>query len=322
MIPPDDIHRAAAILDAGGVVVMPTETVYGLAARVDRPEGVRRVFERKRRPLFDPLIVHVASIEQARGVVRAWPAAAESLARRLWPGPLTMVLPRADGVDPLITAGLETVGVRMPRHPVALGLIELAGPVAAPSANRFGRTSPTTPAHVRSEFPDDDLLILDGGACEVGVESTVARLSEDEAGTLVEILRPGRATRGDIGAALADLPGPVEIVRAGPEASRASPGHMERHYQPDVPLALVESDLPLDEAGERARAALGVAEGAPAVLTLDDDPRICARTLYADLRRVAAGGAPLLLVRLGPERSGEAWEAIRDRLTRASGVVL
>jgi len=131
-----------------------------------------------------------------------------------------------------------------------------------------------------------------------------------------------RATRGDIGAALADLPGPVEIVRAGPEASRASPGHMERHYQPDVPLALVESDLPLDEAGERARAALGVAEGAPAVLTLDDDPRICARTLYADLRRVAAGGAPLLLVRLGPERSGEAWEAIRDRLTRASGVVL
>lgn len=301
---------------------MPTETVYGLAARVDRPAGVRRVFELKRRPLFDPLIVHVASIEQAKRVTRSWPAAAELLARRLWPGPLTMVLPRADGVDPLITAGLETVGVRMPRHPVALGLIELAGPVAAPSANRFGKTSPTTPAHVRGEFPDEDLLILDGGACEVGVESTVARLSEGEAGTLVEILRPGQATRGDIASALADLDGPVEIVRAGPEASRAGPGHMERHYQPDVPLALVESDLPLDEAGARARAALGVAEGAPAVLTLHQDPHICARTLYADLRRLAAGGAPLLLVRLGRERSGQGWEAIRDRLTRASGVVL
>lgn len=316
-----DLARAATVLDSGAVVALPTETVYGLAARVDRPAGVRRIFELKSRPLFDPLIVHVASIEQARRVTRAWPRAAQRLAERCWPGPLTLVLPKADDVDPLITAGLDTVGVRMPRHPLAIALIEAAGPVAAPSANRFGRASPTTPAHVRSEFAGVDLLILEGGACEVGVESTVARVSEGPDGALVEILRPGQVTRGDLERALADLGEPVEIVRAGSAARRASPGHMERHYQPDAPVAVIESAVSMAEGARRARESLGVA-GEAAVLTLLDDPRIAARTLYADLRRLAAGGAGLIVVRLGAERSGEAWEAIRDRLHRAASVVL
>ena len=317
-----DIRTAAATLDAGGVVAMPTETVYGLAARIDRPAGVRRVFDLKQRPLFDPLIVHVASVGQARRVTRAWPAAADRLAARFWPGPLTLVLPKADGVDPLITAGLDTVGVRTPNHPLALALIEAAGPVAAPSANRFGRTSPTTPAHVRDEFPGVDLTVLDGGACTVGVESTVVRLSEGATGTLVEILRPGQVTAPDLAAALAGLPGSVEIVRAGAEASRASPGHMERHYQPAVPLALIEGDLPMEGAVVAARERLGLDAGGAATLALDDDPRIAARTLYADLRRLAAGGAALIVVRLGGARSGEAWAAVRDRLQRAASVVV
>jgi len=322
MAPPDDLQRAAATLDAGGVVAMPTETVYGLAARIDRPSGVRRIFELKSRPLFDPLIVHVASAAQAQAVTRAWPRAAGRLAEAFWPGPLTLVLPKADGVDPLITAGLDTVGVRMPRHPLAIGLIEAAGPVAAPSANRFGRTSPTTPAHVRSEFPDVELLVLDGGACEVGVESTVVRVSEAADGSLVEILRPGDVRVGEIEAALVDLGEPVRIVRAGADAKRVSPGHMERHYQPDAPLALIEGDAPLAEATAQARAKLGVDGGEAAVLTLDDDPRIAARTLYADLRRLAAPGPAFIVVRLGSDRAGEAWEAIRDRLRRASSVVV
>ncbi|MFG0273458.1 MAG: L-threonylcarbamoyladenylate synthase [Phycisphaerales bacterium] len=319
-----DIQRAAAILDAGGVVAMPTETVYGLAARIDRPAGVRAIFDRKQRPLFDPLIVHVASIAQAKRVTRTWPAAADRLGQRFWPGPLTLVLPKADTVDPLITAGLDTVGVRMPNHALALALIKGAGPVAAPSANRFGRTSPTTPAHVHDEFPGEHLLVLDGGACIVGVESTVVRLSEGATGTLVEILRPGQVTAHDLADALAGLPGAVEIVRAGAEASRASPGHMERHYQPAIPLALIDGDLPMGEAVRIARERLGIDDetGAAATLALDADPRIAARTLYADMRRLGASGAALLVVRLGGARSGEAWAAIRDRLERASSVVV
>jgi L-threonylcarbamoyladenylate synthase len=317
-----DIRNAAATLDAGGVVAMPTETVYGLAARIDRPAGVRRVFDLKQRPLFDPLIVHVASVSQAKRVTRAWPAAADRLAARFWPGPLTLVLPKADEVDPLITAGLDTVGVRMPNHPLALALIDAAGPVAAPSANRFGRTSPTTPAHVRDEFPGVDLMILEGGECQVGVESTVVRLSEGATGTLVEILRPGQVTAPDLADALTGLSGSVEIVRGGAEALRASPGHMERHYQPAVPLALVEGDRAMGDAVRAARERLGLGAGETATLTLDVDARIAARTLYADLRRLAAGGASLIIVRLGSERSGEAWAAVRDRLGRAASVVI
>lgn len=310
------IDEAAARLRAGDIVGMPTETVYGLAASVRDERALRRVFEVKKRPFFDPLIVHAASTEEARSMVRSWPRAAAALAERFWPGPLTLVLPKAPDVDPMITAGLDTVGVRVPARAEARRLIELAGaPLAAPSANRFGRTSPTAAQHVLDEFPGEDFLVLDAGPCDVGVESTVVAPSDRDGGADVAILRPGGVTAEEIEAALASMGGLVTVSR---RTSAASPGHLEHHYQPDVPLFIIPEHLGSDRLALLRRLTKWKHSSRIAEVELDGDPAVAARKLYGDLRRLSAEGAQILVVKRDKSHFGGLWDAVWDRLSRAA----
>src|SRR4051812_43151826 len=234
---PESLRRAAEALRAGGLVAFPTETVYGLGARAHDAFALAKIFEAKRRPFFDPLILHVADTSQFEALIapeaRRDPRA-EALRARFWPGPLTLVLPKAPDVPDLATSGLPTVAVRMPAHPVALALIRAAGfPLAAPSANPFGRLSPTTAAHVQAHFQAGDAgidLILDGGACWVGVKSTIASL----AGEPPMLLRAGGAPREAIEAAI----GPVASAPAAAERPQA-PGQLPGHYAPRTPLRIL-----------------------------------------------------------------------------------
>src|SRR6185295_13526533 len=219
------IKEAAEIVRSGGLVAFPTETVYGLGANALDSAAVQKIFDIKGRPETSPLIVHVASVEMARRIVAEWPPLADELARQWWPGPLTMVLSKHDSCPVNVTAGLPTVGVRMPNHPIALELIEAAGvPVAAPSANRFTGLSPTTADHVRAVF-GNAIPVLDGGPCTVGIESTVVAIE----GSKLKLLRPGMISLGEMERAAAPDAG----------ASHPAPGMHEKHYSPRTRLILV-----------------------------------------------------------------------------------
>jgi len=315
----DAIETAAEVLRSGGLVAFPTETVYGLGASIEHPDALRRIFEVKGRPANDPLIVHVATIEAARTLTTEWPTTAQLLAERCWPGPLTLVLPRSELVDDVVTAGGPTVGVRLPAHPVARALIAAAGaPVAAPSANRFGRISPTTATHVLDEFgpspsgagavalrPD---LILDGGASPLGVESTVIDLS----GTRPRVLRPGGIAVED----LRDLLGDVDLVDrqvASDDAAVASPGEFLAHYSPGTPLVLVEGDGPAADALATALRAAGVDAG---LLDLPSGGTAAAAVVYDRLRAADSVRHSVLVGHLvEPDGLGR---AVNDRLFRAA----
>ncbi len=231
--PAEDLRQAARMLQSGGVVAFPTETVYGLGANALDATAVARVFEIKGRPRFDPLIVHVSSITQTGRVVREWPEAAMMLTRRFWPGPLTLVLPKADQIPEIVTSGLPTVALRMPAHPRALAMIAAASlPVAAPSANRFGRISPTRAEHVRQQFGEDVGLVLEGGPCRVGIESTIVSLTEH----VPTLLRAGGTPVEDIESVV----GPVRRQITAPSRP-TSPGQYPRHYAPRTPLVFCEA---------------------------------------------------------------------------------
>ena len=336
MIPFDstELSKARERILSGDVVAMPTETVYGLAGSIESESGLRKIFSLKERPFFDPLIVHVSSFKQASSLVKEWTPLADFLARTFWPGPLTIVLPKAEHVNPLITSGLETVAIRYPSHPLALELLRLTGvPLAAPSANKFGRTSPTTAEHVRSEFPGTDLIVLDGGACEVGLESTVISFAgEGEKGAeIVLILRPGGVTEDALREALTKWWRPTKVRRAT-KASEASPGNLEHHYMPKIPLVIVreteEQDLSADTR-KRIETELSLASGIarPVELALGEDPLMAARQLYSEMRRLAETGADLIFVRAAALHgaAGEEkgiWDAVWDRLTRAASLNL
>jgi L-threonylcarbamoyladenylate synthase len=300
------LQAAAQRLRAGELVAFPTETVYGLGAAINRPHGLEQVFAVKGRPFFDPLIVHVDSLVAAKALVRSWPLVADQLAAAFWPGPLTLVLPKQSHVSSLITAGLDTVAVRCPAHPLAQELLALTGPLAAPSANRFGKTSPTTAAHVRAEF-GEWLAILEGGPCEGGLESTVV-VAADEG---VQILRPGLVTREQIARVLGGG------ARIGTATSEKSPGHLPFHYQPEVELVLFDDERGVAEelntlAQRLGRPARFLRVPLPASATL------AARTLYADLRTLSRE-RPALLYAVLPERHKEGvWQAVRDRLDKAA----
>ncbi len=221
----EEISKAAKILRCGGLVVFPTETVYGLGANALDATAVRKIFELKGRPSTSPLIVHVASVEQARELAADWPEEAERLAQEYWPGPLTLVIPKKDIVPDEVTAGLPTVGLRMPRHPVALALLlEVGLPIAAPSANRFTQLSPTTAAHVREAFGKETPFLLDGGPCDVGIESTVIAVTKDG----LEVLRPG----------MAFVENAIAVEETTDSAHR-SPGQHKKHYSPRTRVLLV-----------------------------------------------------------------------------------
>lgn len=290
----ENVQRAAERLQRGGLVAFPTETVYGLGAHALDVQAVRRIFTAKQRPAWDPLIVHVTGIDMARTLALDLPPMFFELAKRFWPGPLTMIVPRAPCVPDEVTAGLPTVALRQPRHPVAAALLTAAGiPVAAPSANLFGRPSPTRAEHVAADLGDRVDLILDGGPTEMGVESTILDLTQ----TPPVILRPG-------GVPAEQLPGAMMTTAAAEEIVRA-PGMTLRHYSPRTPLELFESETALQT---RAREV-------PQAGILRPQPE----TLYDELRRLDQSGVPVILALLPPP--GGLNTAVRDRLFRAAGLL-
>ena len=304
----DDIHKAAQLLCSGELVVFPTETVYGLGANALDPSAVRKIYALKGRPATSPLIVHVASIAQARELAALWGEDAERLAREFWPGPLTIVVPKKPTIPDEVTAGLPTVGLRMPQHPVALALLREAGvPVAAPSANRFTQLSPTTPQHVREAFGSDTPFLLDGGPCEVGLESTVIAVTKDG----LEVLRPGMAlVRDAVPAASSAEPEQVEQ-----NVAHRSPGQYKKHYSPRTRVLLVNrGHLP-----QRGRGAyLWFAYNAKAAcnLRMPGQPGDYAAKLYSVLHDLDREGYDWIAVELPPHTPE--WGAVRDRLTRAA----
>ncbi len=299
------ISEAAALIRRGRLVAFPTETVYGLGANALDAEAVARIFEAKGRPRTSPLIVHVSSIEMARTLVTDWPPEAETLARAFWPGPLTLVLPKQAQVPDIVTAGLGTVGVRMPAHPMAQELIRESGvPIAAPSANRFTEVSPTTAEHVRQSLGDRVDCILDGGPTQVGIESTVLSLAQSP-----RLLRPGMISQAEI----EELIGPIERVAGKQEGAHESPGMHERHYSPRTRVILGEP--PRDGRG----AYLWRTRELPAarLVRMPEDAEAYAAVLYAQLHALDAAGLDWIAIEPPPE--DQEWVAIRDRLRRAAG---
>lgn len=309
------IAEAARRLRSGELVALPTETVYGLGADALNSRAVARIFSVKQRPLFDPLIVHVSDMEACRAFVTDMPDAAMRLAKRFWPGPLTLVLPKRDIVPDIVTAGLPTVALRVPDHPVTLALLRAAEcPIAAPSANPFGRISPTTAEHVRGQLGDQVDLILDGGACRVGVESAVVSLVE---------ARPVLLRHG--GVPLEELEAVVgELAVAGPgddSGPQQSPGMLTQHYAPRTPLELVgnsRSIEPSPAVGFLAFRSCPSANGFGAVEVLSKvgDLTEAAANLFAALRRLDASGVRRILAEPAPDVG--LGRAINDRLRRAA----
>src|SRR6266852_1711899 len=294
------IKAAADLIRAGQLVAFPTETVYGLGANALDAAAVEKIYKLKGRPPSSPLIVHVSSIEMARTLVGDWPAEAEDLARRYWPGPLTLVLPKAPVVPGIVTAGLPTVGVRVPSHPAALKLIEEAAlPIAAPSANRFGGLSPTTAEHVRRAF-GDAVEILDGGPAEVGIKSTVVSLADGK----LTLLRPGMISFGGI-----------ESAPAPSDSAHPAPGMHARHYSPCTRLLLVEgpTQLPGWHGAYVWRKTPGLASR---TLRMPDQPAEYAERLYSVLHELDHERWPWIAVEAPPDTPE--WSAILDRLRRAA----
>jgi L-threonylcarbamoyladenylate synthase len=337
------IAEAAQRLRAGQLVAFPTETVYGLGANALDPEAVARIYAAKGRPAWNPVIAHVPTIAAAQALARQWPAAAQRLAEAFWPGPLTLVVPKAAHVPDIATAGLDAVAVRIPGHPVALALLEAAAlPIAAPSANRFTQVSPTTAAHVVRSLGDRVPLVLDGGPCAVGIESTVVDCTGDD----VVILRPGMLGRESLEAALAPLGVVVRhatrtsvshdrgnSTMTGDDAPR-SPGMADRHYAPRAEVWLFAA-----EQADELRRALDqrTAERIPdrpiialvrrvrfdghsttvQHVAMPVEPTAYARELYAALHHADSVEAGLVIIE-APPPDQPAWDGVRDRLTRAA----
>lgn len=320
------IARAAARIRDGHLVAFPTETVYGLGANALDERAIARIYEAKGRPKHNPVIVHVADVAAARGVVEKWPRRAEQLAARWWPGPLTIVLDKHASIPDSVTAGLTKVGVRVPAHPVALALLRAAGvPIAAPSANRANGVSPTTAQHVQSSLPDADVLVLDGGSCIVGIESTVLDLS----GAVPTLLRPGGVSRTEIER---ELGMPIHLAEANDDgdARRAAPGMLKKHYAPRAEVVRVphgDGDamaraVAVASRGGALVAALTITERAAAAaqpascIAMPNDPQGYARWLYAELHALDDRGAAVIVVEDVP--TAPVWDGVRDRLRRAS----
>jgi L-threonylcarbamoyladenylate synthase len=307
------IRRAAEILRAGGLVAFPTETVYGLGADASNAEAVARLYAVKGRPLDHPVIVHFAAPEQAFTWARDVPPSAEVLAKRFWPGPLTLILKRSSLAKDFVTGGQDSVGLRVPSHAVARLLLEaFGGAVAAPSANRFGHISATTAAHVRSDYEKEIDLVLEGEASEVGIESTIVDLS----GVNPVLLRPGRIGEHDLESALGSR------VEEKNESAPRHPGGLERHYAPRTPARLVPSyDLDKEILQWKDKVAV-LAFSRPDErvdywLRMPRDPHAYAQRLYAALRELDSAHCELILVEAPP--GGPEWAAVRDRLERACG---
>lgn len=322
------VAQAAAVLAAGGLVAFPTETVYGLGADASSDVAVAGIFAAKGRPSDHPLIVHVAGPGEVSHFAQGVPAFAQALMRSFWPGPLTLIVPRRAGVASASAGGQDTIGLRCPSHPVALALLKACAattpPVhglSGPSANRFGRVSPTTAAHVQAEF-GDSLLVLDGGPCDVGIESTIIDCTRG----VPVLLRPGAITRDQVAAACGQpVRSQQELDAELPAAPRAS-GTLEAHYAPTARVRLMDAaalQTALDLLGADAA---GMAIWSRAVLKsrsarilrrrMPDDAAAAAQQLFAVLREFDAAGVSLIWVETPPDTPD--WEGVRDRLQRAA----
>jgi L-threonylcarbamoyladenylate synthase len=314
-----EIEEAVEALRAGEVVVFPTETVYGLGANASNPAAVRKIFEMKGRPADHPVIVHLDNPRYLHRWVSQVPPVAEKLAAKFWPGPLTLILPKGENVNDVVTGGQDSIGIRVPSHPIAQQLLTaFGGGIAAPSANRYGRLSPTKPEHVRDEFGEAIGVILDGGESPIGLESTIVSCLDNTA----RLLRPGFITRSQLVQTVGEL-------AEGGVAPR-SPGDRVLHYAPSTPLEIVSSDDLEVRAGE-----IVAREEKVAVLAMrpplntqrymtwinaGKKPEAYAHNLYSHLRTLDRAGCTRILVQELP--LDERWAAILDRLQRASGVGL
>lgn len=318
---PQAIAEAAEMLRRGHIVALPTETVYGLGADARSDDAIARIYAAKGRPATNPLIVHVADTAAARRYVAVFPPAAQTLADAFWPGPLTLILPRAKSLSPRLSAGLATVAIRCPAHPVALDLLRtFDGPIAAPSANRSGFTSPTTAQHVYAELNARVPLILDGGPCAVGVESTVLDLTT----ATPAILRHGAITSAMLAPLIGPVLAPTPSVR--PDTPAPSPGMLDRHYAPATPaFRFAKPQWPAAQNWIAQQPKVVLLTTDPALtppppheaIVLPADAAACARVLYASLREADTREGSSLLV-LMPDTSDGLWAAIADRLRRAT----
>jgi L-threonylcarbamoyladenylate synthase len=316
-----EIETAVQALRDGELVAFPTETVYGLGANAQNPAAVRKIFEAKGRPANHPVIVHLDSPRYLHRWVREVPDGATRLAESFWPGPLTMVLPRAANVHDVITGGQDTIAIRVPAHPMAQQLLTaFGGGIAAPSANRYGRLSPTRAEHVREELGETIRVILDGGECQIGLESTIVSF---EAGGSVRLLRPGSVTAAQMRAVVGEL-----LVGADDVSPRV-PGSARTHYSPSTPLIIVppgEIDAQADAASSGGRRVAVLAQRLPlrshkyvTWINAGRRPESYGRDLYTNLRTLDKAGCQRILVQDVPD--GERWDAIRDRLLHAASSV-
>lgn len=325
---------AIKILNKGEVLALPTETVYGLAARIDKPEALKKIFSTKGRPFFDPLIVHVSNISQARSLSSNWPKIAEVLANKYWPGPLTLVLPKSKLVDELISAGLPTVAIRLPNHELAINIIETVNcPLAAPSANKFGRTSPTSAQHLIEEYADKPIPILNGGPCQIGIESTILSIqTNSENKTKLAILRKGSISIEEIQETLKSAN--LEFTVENSVDKTLAPGNMPYHYMPSKPLFLCEDlKITYDRLFKMCNSLIlrnvnnkhQFTQLKPNQkihsfneLRLDTNPNIAARELYAKLRELSKRPQDAIVFFVDPKHKTTSWQAIMDRLQKAS----
>lgn len=298
----ESLERARDIIQRGGLVAFPTETVYGLGANALDADAVQRIYQVKRRPFASPLIVHVADEAMARSLATEWPEAAERIAKRYWPGPLTLILRKVEFVPDIVTAGLDSVGIRMPAHPVALSFLRSVGlPIAAPSANLFMQISPTTAQHVQQAFGESIDLIIDGGASEVGIESTVVSLAR----TPPVVLRPGMISQAEL-ESVTGLDWEREVDRPHLTEAAESPGLHPRHYAPQTPFYLLA-------AGVSPRAGRG------RIIKMPTQSREYASRLYAELHQADKEGWDWIAIEKPPET--DEWAGILDRLKRASAAI-
>jgi L-threonylcarbamoyladenylate synthase len=316
------LRHAADVLRLGGLVAFPTETVYGLGANALDPAAVAKIFAAKGRPANNPLIVHVARLEQARQLAAEWPEAADRLATRFWPGPLTIVVPRAPHVPDIVAAGAATIAIRIPIHPVARALLDSVDlPIAAPSANRSNQVSPTTAAHVLRGLGDRLDVVIDGGPASGGLESTVIDLSTDPP----RLLRPGLIRPSEMEPILGPIDRP-DMSLSGPNVALPSPGAQPQHYAPRAAMECVAQ-------GGRSRVEVLCREGLRVgwlefgdnliavprnvvVIAMPAKPSAYAAELYAALHEMDAAGVDRIVVDLPPD--GESWHAVHDRLRRGS----
>ena len=315
-LPLASVNDAKDLLLKGEVVAIPTETVYGLGGWIHSDIGLNKIFSVKERPFFDPLIVHVDSIEKAKLLSNGWNEIHTLLATAFWPGPLTIIVPKHEKVNPLITSGLDSVGVRCPYHPLTLELLsKIEGGVAAPSANKFGKTSPTSAQHVFEEF-GNDVSIIDGGACQVGIESTVAGLV-NEGGWKLKIYRPGHLTKKHFEALFEEYDLTIEVLYA---ESPVAPGQLKHHYMPKIPLVITPENFNWEKDREQIESKLQKKFSAPVNWKLPLEASLASRTLYQDMREFDQKGYDLILLSKPGHSSEEEWLGIWNRLSKAKTI--